>query len=235
VKAARQLVVDLKARPAPPPPPPPPAQEAPAQARPRAHSLPNPVYEQMRLQLFEQETVIASLQRQIDEASKERDRLDEIARGAPGLQAEYLNLNRDYDVLHRNYMELLSRRESMRIAAAADNDAEKVKTEIIDPPQVPQIPVAPKRALLLTMVLLAGLGSGLGLVILMLQFDRSFHTIEDLRELGLPVVGGISLLGAAVPMRRQLMSVTGFAMAMLLLWAVYSGLLYRLLHAPGAA
>ena len=237
VKAARQLVADLKARPAPPPPPQaqPPAQEPAAQARPRSRSMPNPVYEQMRLQLFEQETVIASLQRQIDEASQERDRLDEIARGAPGLQAEYLNLNRDYDVLHRNYMELLSRRESMRIAAAADNDAEKVKTEIIDPPQVPQIPVSPKRALLLTMVLLAGLGAGLGLVILMLQFDRSFHTIEDLRELGLPVVGGISMLGTAVPMRRQLMSVAGFAMAMLLLWAVYSGLLYRLLQTPGVA
>jgi uncharacterized protein involved in exopolysaccharide biosynthesis len=52
-------------------------------------------------------------------AQHERDWLDEIARSAPGLQAEYVNLNRDYDVLRRNYEELLGRRESMRIATAA--------------------------------------------------------------------------------------------------------------------
>ena len=233
VKAARQLVAELKSRPAPPAPAG--GQQAAGQSRAREHGMPNPVYEQMRMQLFEQETVVASLQRQIDDGTKERDRLEAIARGVPGLENEYLNLNRDYEVLHKNYMELLSRREAMRISAAADSDAEKVKTEIIDPPQVPQIPVAPKRALLLSLVLLAGLGSGIGLVILMLQFDRSYHTIEDLRDLGLPVVGGISMLGAAVPMRRQLLSVAGFAVAVLLLWAVYTGLLYRMLQTPGVA
>ena len=229
VKAARQLVAELKAR------PPPAAQEAEGQGGSRTRAMPNPVYDQMHMQLFEQETTIASLQRQIEEASKERDRLEEIARGAPGLQAEYTNLNRDYDVLHKNYIELLTRRESMRLATAADNDAEKVKVQIIDPPQVPQLPAAPKRAMLLSVVLLAGLGAGAGLVVLLLQFDRSFHSIEDLRDLGLPVVGGISLVAAAVPVRRQLLSVAGFAVAVLLLCAVYSGLLYRLLQTPGAA
>ena len=240
VKAARQLLADLKARPPPPPVQTPAqaqaaAQEQAALNRPHPRAIPNPVYEQMRMQLFEQETSIASLQRQIDEGSKERDRLDDIARGVPGLMAEYININRDYDVLHKNYMELLSRRESMRIAAAADSDAEKVKMQIIDPPQVPQIPAAPKRAMLLSFVLLAGLGCGFGLVILLLQFDRSFHTIEDLRELGLPVAGSFSMQGSAVPMQRQLLSVAGFAMAVLLLCAVYGGLLFRLLQTPGMA
>ena len=242
VIAARNLVAALKANPpAPPPSPPPPqqtqaaAQELAALQKPRVRSIPNPVYEQMRMQLFEQETVIASLQRQIADGSKERDRLEEIARGVPGLQAEFSNLNRDYDVLHRNYTELLSRREQMRIAAAADNDAEKVKMQIIDPPQVPQLPVAPKRVLLLSVVLVGGLGAGMVLAALLLQFDRSFHSIEDLRDLGLPVAGGISLLGVAVPMRRRLISAASFAMALLLLWAVYGGLLYRLLQTPGVA
>jgi len=200
-----------------------------------ARSIPNPVYEQMRMQLFEQETVVASLQRQIDDGTKERDRLETIAHNVPGLQAEYSNLNRDYDVLHQNYIELLSRRESMRISAAADSDAEKIKMQIIDPPQVPQIPVAPKRALLLSTVLVAGFSAGFGLAILLLQFDRSFHSIEDLRDLGLPVVGGISMLGMAVPMRRRVLSAASFAVAVLLLCAVYGGLIYRLLQTPGAA
>ncbi|MDR3415870.1 MAG: GNVR domain-containing protein, partial [Nevskia sp.] len=172
VIAARNQVAALKAAaPAQQSPASQAAQELAALPKPAARTVPNPVYEQMRMQLFEQETVIASLQRQIADGTKERDRLQEIAHNVPGLQAEYANLNRDYDVLHQNYTELLSRRESMRISAAADNDAEKIKMQIIDPPLVPQIPVAPKRALLLSAVLVAGVGAGLGLAILMLQFD----------------------------------------------------------------
>lgn len=239
VIAARNQVAALKAAAAAAPTPQSPAaqaaQELAALPKPAARTVPNPVYEQMRMQLFEQETVIASLQRQIADGTKERDRLQEIAHNVPGLQAEYANLNRDYDVLHQNYIELLSRRESMRISAAADSDAEKIKMQIIDPPQVPQIPVAPKRALLLSTVLIAGIGAGLGLAVLMLQFDRSFHSIEDLRDLGLPVVGGISMLGITVPMRRRVLSVASFVMAVLLLCAVYGGLIYRLLQTPGAA
>jgi polysaccharide chain length determinant protein (PEP-CTERM system associated) len=224
VIAALNLVTALKAAP----------PQSVATAQSPARSVPNPVYEQMRMQLFEQETVIASLQRQIDDASKERDRLQAIARGEPELQAEYINLNRDYDVLHQNYTELLSRRESMRIAAAADNNADKVKIQIIDPPQLPRIPVAPKRGLLITGVLLAGLGAGAGLAVLLMQFDKSFHSVEDLRVLGLPVVGGISLDGmVAVPLRRRLLAVASFAVAGLLLCAIYGGLFYRLLHTSG--
>jgi hypothetical protein len=189
----------------------------------------------MRMQLFDQEASIASLERQVADATKERDRLEEVARSMPGLQAEYMDLNRDYDVLHRNYSELLNRRESMRLAAAADNEADKMKTQIIDPPQVPQVPVAPRRVLLLSAVLAAGLGIGFGMAVLLLQFDRSFHSIEDLRELGLPVVGGISMLGVAVPMRQRLFALATFAMAVLLLCVVYGGLLYRQIYTPGLA
>jgi polysaccharide chain length determinant protein (PEP-CTERM system associated) len=227
VVTARNLVAALQAAP-------PPQTSAAVPGQP-ARSVPNPVHEQMRMQLFEQEMAIASLQRQIADANQERDRLEAIAHAEPGVQAEYTNLNRDYDVLHQNYTELLSRREAMRIATAAENDAEKVKVQIIDPPQVPQIPVAPKRVLLLSGVLLAGLGAGVGLAILLLQFDQSFHSVADLRALGLPVVGGISLEGMAVPLRRRLFSAASFAMAVLLLCAVYGALFYRLLQTPGVA
>ena len=201
----------------------------------RAQGMQNPVYQTIKAQLFDTELQLASLQRQKADGTKELDRLETVARGVPGVQAEFANLNRDYDVLHKNYLEMLSRRESMRISAAADSDADKVKLQLIDPPQVPQIPVAPKRVLLISVVLGAGIAAGLGLVGLLLQFDRSFHSIEDLRDLGLTVVGGISMLGVAVPMRRRLVSAASFAMAVLLLCAVYGGLLYRLLHIQGTA
>jgi polysaccharide chain length determinant protein (PEP-CTERM system associated) len=199
---------------------------------PRTRSAPNPVYEQLKVRLVETDGAVASLQRRLAEAIKDRDRLDDIARGAPGLQAEASNLNRDYDVLRKNYEELISRREAMRIAVAAEADADKIKMQIIDPPQVPRIPVAPKRSLLISGVLVAGIAGGLGLALLLVQFDRSFHTIDDLRELGLPVIGGISLLTVSAA-RTRVTALFTFGIAVLLLAALYGGLLYRFIMPTG--
>ncbi len=195
-----------------------------------SRSIPNPIAEKLRLQIFDLEAGIAALTQQIADKTAERDRLEAIARGAPGIQAQYIDMNRDYDVLRRNYQELLERREAMRIAAAADTDAEKVKLQVVDPPQVPQIPVAPKRLLLISLVLPLGLAGGVAAALVLQQFDTSFHTIEELRALGPQVVGAVSLVAARTPLSRRLVPVAGFTAALLLLGAVYGGLLLRLLH-----
>jgi uncharacterized protein involved in exopolysaccharide biosynthesis len=198
------------------------------------HEVPNPVYEQLKVRMFETESTLSSLQRQLAEATRERDRMAEMARSAPGLQAEYINLNRDYDVLESNYKGLLGRREEMRMAQAANASADKIKMQVIDPPQVPQNPVAPKRSLMLTAVLALGVAGGAAVAVLLVQFDQSFHTIDELRDLGFPVLGGISLLNTTVT-RGRLASAFAFGMALVLLGGLYLGLLYRLAHTPGIA
>ncbi len=230
VTAQKNLLESLKANP--------PAETGGARTAPPARTrvVSNPVHEQLKLQLFENEGQIASLQRQIADETRERDRLAVIARSAPGLVAEYTDLNRDYDVLRKNHEELTARREAMRISSAADNDAEKVKLNVVDPPQVPQIPVAPKRALLDSAVLLLGIAGGFGLVLVLQQFDSSFETTDELLKLELPVAGSISLIAAVVPLHRRLLGVGSLAVAVLLLCAVWGGLIVRILRAgTGAA
>ena len=195
---------------------------------PRNRSVPNPVFEQLKVRNIENDAVIASLQRQIQDATRERDRLEEIARGAPQLQADYANVNRDYEVLRRNYDDLLARRESMRISSAAEADGDKVKVQVIDPPQVPQNPVAPKRVLLISGVLAAGFAAGVGLALLLVQMDQSFHTVEDLRTMGFLVVGGVSFLGETVPFSRRALTVGVFVLAVSVPMILYTGLLMRL-------
>ncbi len=182
-----------------------------------AKSAPNPVYEQLKLRLVETDALIESLQRQIDDATHERDRLNGIAHGAPNLEARYINLNRDYDVLRKNYDELLARREGMRIATAAQVRASNVKMVIIDPPQVPQTPVAPARVLLSIGVLLAGLAAGIGVVGAMMTLDQSFHSVIELRAMGRPVIGAISLavLPPTLAMRLRHAAVFGSAIGLL--------------------
>lgn len=192
----------------------------------------NPVYQNLKLQMFQEDAMLNGLKRQLVSAVKQRDRLEAIARSAPGVQADYINLNRDYDIIRKNYDELLARREAMRIGAAADTKADKVKLRIIDPPQVPSVPVGPKRVLLLCAVLVLGLGGGCALAVLLVQFDRCFHTIEDLLDFGLPVAGAVSMVGGT-GLRRHLVPAATLASAVLVLVAVFGGLLYKTLHTTG--
>src|SRR5271165_3738088 len=192
-------------------------------------SVPNPVYDQLKISLIQADTQVASLTRQRDEAVKTQDRLEKISKEQPGLFAEYQNMDRDYTVLRRNYEELLGRLQSANIAQAADTQADKVKLQVIDPPEVPRIPAAPNRPLLVTGVLLGGLAVGLGMTVLFGQLDRSFSSVDELRTLGLPVLGGISVLGMA-PFRQRLMTALRFGVAVAVLMVVYGGLMVHILR-----
>jgi len=188
-------------------------------------SAPNPVFEQLKLRLIETDGLIDSLTRQIEDAQTERDRLLAIARGEPNLEARYLNLNRDYDVLRKNYDELLARREGMRIATAAQATSNNVKLVIIDPPQVPRVPVAPLRVPMALGVLVAGLLAGVGVVVAMITLDQSFHTIVDLRAMGRPVLGAISLAALQPTLATRLRSAAIFGSAIGGLVVVLGGVL----------
>jgi polysaccharide chain length determinant protein (PEP-CTERM system associated) len=187
------------------------------------------VYDQMKLKLVDAEASVASLQRQLDDATKERDSMDELAKQAPSVQAEFKALDRDYAVLKHNYDELLARREAAQLTQAAETQADKVKLTVVDPPQVPRIPVAPNRVLLVSAVMIAGVAAGFGITLLLSQFDRSFRTIDDLRAIGLPVLGGISTLGAAVSPRR-IAATFGFCVGFLALVILFGGVLAYVLR-----
>ncbi|MEA2788667.1 MAG: protein tyrosine kinase modulator [Acetobacteraceae bacterium] len=192
-------------------------------------SVPNAVYDQLKVKLIDADTSVISLQRQRDDAVRYRERLEKVQREQPGLIAEYQNMDRDYTVLRHNYDELLGRLQSANIAQAADTQADKVKLQVIDPPEIPRLPVAPNRMLLITGVLLGGLGSGAGLTVLFGQLDRSFSTVDDLRSLGLPVLGGISVLGL-IPFRQRLMTAVRFSAAVAVLVGIYGGLVVHILR-----
>lgn len=184
----------------------------------------NPVYEQLQLRLIDADAQIASLERQERDGQAEVTRLDALARSAPEIQAEYTNLDRDYTVLRRNYEELLTRRESLQIAGAARNSSDRIRLEIVDPPSLPTIPVSPNRPLLFAGVLVAGLGIGGAVAFLLVAFDTSFYTIQDLRGLGLPVLGGFS---SAKP-RRHGFGAAVFACGLILLFAGFGAVLLGL-------
>jgi polysaccharide chain length determinant protein (PEP-CTERM system associated) len=206
-------------------------------AGPTAQNIANPVYIEMAHQLSEKETKIASLRRRLVSAEEDRDKIEDEARRAPSVGAEYLNLDRDYEVVKKNYTELLARRESAQIAENADKKGDKIDIKTIDTPEVPSLPSSPNRPLFLSMVLVAGLGAGLGVAFVLSQIDSSYSTTTALQALGLPILGSISVINSFDRRPRHwFLSGKVFAAACMMLVVIYGGLLLAFIgaHHKGA-
>jgi uncharacterized protein involved in exopolysaccharide biosynthesis len=191
-------------------------------------TLANPAYEQEKMKQSVDGVLMTSLQQQLTQAQQKLAHMEQLARSAPEVQAQFENLDRGYNVLRKQYEELLSRRESSTITAAADTGADRVRLRVIDPPQTPIDPVAPNRLLLDSGVLVAGFGAAIGLAFLLSQTDQSVIDIAQLREFGIPVLGGLSIFHA-VRRRRTYVQGMSIATALFILIVLYGGLMIHYL------
>ena len=185
----------------------------------------NSVYDQIKVRLVDAEAAVAAVQRRLDEAQSDQERIEKVAASAPGVLVQAQDLDRDYSVLKRNYQELVARREATQIANAADTKTEKIQFRIVDPPQVPILPAAPNRPMLVSMVLLFGIAGGIAVPLALTQIDRSFATIGQLRNLGLPILGSVSRLSLGAARRRAMIQLAGVCASAFLLIAVYGTLI----------
>jgi polysaccharide chain length determinant protein (PEP-CTERM system associated) len=182
----------------------------------------NPIYSDLTLRLSNKEVDLASLRRRLAAAGQDRDAIEDEARRAPGIEAEYLNLNRDYNLIKSNYEALLARRESAEISENADRRGDQVTIKTIDPPEVPLLPSGPNRPLYLSMALIAGIGTGTLGAFMLGQMDDSFATTTALERLGLPVLGSIRQSERPGFRRRyRLMGTKAFVSICLMLLVAY--------------
>ncbi|MFZ5609469.1 MAG: XrtA system polysaccharide chain length determinant [Pseudomonadota bacterium] len=155
----------------------------------------SPLYEEIRLKLVDVETNLASLQGRRAKLERQVNDLLAQAQTVPEIEAEMLRLDRDYNIVKRKYEQLLASREEARIIQDVDTKTEKVNFRIIDPPEVPRVPVAPKRERLLTLVLVLGLAAGGGTAFLLSQLRTTYFSARSLREaFALPVLGTVSAI-----------------------------------------
>jgi len=160
----------------------------------------SPVYQSIQLELNRADVDIADLRTQLAEHEEKARQLRQLLNTAPQVEAEYAQLNRDYDVNKAQYTALLSSFEKARLGERADS-AGSVKFQVVEPPMVSNSPVWPRRTLYLAAVLLAALALGTG----------GANRLDRIR----PLVGSASALarvtgapvlaefGSAFPERRK--------------------------------
>ncbi|MBS0354181.1 MAG: chain length-determining protein [Proteobacteria bacterium] len=164
----------------------------------------NPVYQQLKMSLAEAEANVASLKARVAEYESRVQALTASSRMLPQLEAEFTQLNRDYDINKRNYDALVARRESAAMAVEMGATSGVADFRLIDPPTVPSKPTAPNRLLLMPAGGGAALLLGAVVTFLMSQIRPTFADSSALREVtGLAVLGSVSRLADSEFLRKQ--------------------------------
>jgi polysaccharide chain length determinant protein (PEP-CTERM system associated) len=172
--------------------------------------------------------LLAETQRQIGELNQ---RINAIPNAEVGLQA----LDREYQTKKLNHDNLLLQQQKIVVGADAAREQQGGGIQVVDPANLPEKPVAPKRFALTAGGF--GLGFALGLILaLAFEIRRLFtiQTTEDAKHYtGLPVLASIPELmtpseALAIPRRQKLALAAGLAAAVIAVPAL--AFILRLTH-----
>lgn len=184
----------------------------------------NPMYSSLRAMQAERQATASALGARKAQLDGEIGRILSLQQANPEFTAEQTAIDRDYLALKTQYDKLLADREDIRLRGQVQTQTDAVRFNVIDPPSTPRVPSAPNRPLLLTLVLLAAIGGGIGAGFAFGQVKTTYPTAQRLEKAsGLPVIGSITEVVRAperILRRKRRMQFAGGAAALVGLWAV---------------
>jgi polysaccharide chain length determinant protein (PEP-CTERM system associated) len=181
----------------------------------------NPVYQAVQIALNEAEVEIATLRTDIEDRVRRVANLQGLIDEVPEVEAQLARLNRDYDVIYEQYVELVRSRETQGLTRQA-GDIDQVDFRMINPPLASIDPVAPPRIILYTLILLGGLAAGGLLCYVLAQLWPVFTDSPTLRSVtGLPVLGAVTDGWTERLRRERAKAVSAYATALMTLVGVF--------------
>ncbi|MSN27138.1 MAG: chain-length determining protein [Geobacter sp.] len=109
----------------------------------------------------------------------------------PAAKATLDSLEREKNSQKNLYEALLARQGQSEVSKQMEVQDKSTVFRVVDPAVLPYRPVGPDRARIILMGILAGIGGGLGLVLLKDQMDGSIKNIDMAKQLGFPVLAVI--------------------------------------------
>jgi polysaccharide chain length determinant protein (PEP-CTERM system associated) len=182
----------------------------------------SPMLQQLNVSLSQAEARVASMRARVAEYENRVARLRNQSTTAPEIEAQFAQLNRDYNVNRENYQKLVERRESARLSGDLSSATDMLQFRVIDPPTVPNHPSGPNRLRLFSLVFAGALVAGLAVAFLMSQLRPTFLSQSTLRDVtGLPVLGSIGMNWTPEQTVKRKRRLVALASSVLLLFGAY--------------
>jgi polysaccharide chain length determinant protein (PEP-CTERM system associated) len=191
----------------------------------------NPVYQKIKISLAEAEAQVAALRARVNDQQGRLDELRNAAIKVPKVEAELAQLNRDYDIVRKNYEQLVARRESAAISGKVDESSQLAVFKVVEPPRVAAKPSFPNRVTLIPLLLAAALGAGVVVAGGIAQLVPTFDDLRSLREVSKrPVLGTVSVVAGPSATHRLVGERLAFTLGaaglavLHIAWLLWSGL-----------
>jgi polysaccharide chain length determinant protein (PEP-CTERM system associated) len=187
----------------------------------------NPLLGNLQAIYSEAEASVAELTARVAEYERREQELASLVTKIPEVEAQLKQLDRDYEVVKNQHTQLLQRRESAQISQDVEDNASDVTFRVVDPPFVPREPSEPNKVLYNAAVLIAALGAGGGVALLISLLNP---IVVDARMLatatGLPLLGVVTNNKGRRELRRERWSFAVFVLAAAMLVASYGALMF---------
>ena len=143
-------------------------------------------------------TDVALQSQRLHDAQTVLDNSMKMSSKAIEINAQFSNLDRDYDLVHKTYQDLLARRESAKLSQSVNDEQSSINVRIVEPPKKAPFPVSPNRPLLnsaaFLIALLAGIATAFGLS---MNAGRFFSKEQLVDDFDYPIIGVVGRLARA--------------------------------------
>jgi polysaccharide chain length determinant protein (PEP-CTERM system associated) len=182
----------------------------------------NPVYVNLQSKLEDAETNVALQRLRLEQATANEQKARTDMAQAVTVSRQYADLDRDYEVIHKNYLDLVARREAAKLSRAVGDQESDTVFRVIEPPQLPDVPVSPNRLLLNSFVLILGILSGAALTFVLHINQGSFAVSDQLSEaFDMPILGTVSHVNAVSHQLQVRKAITAMAISLAAMMAIY--------------
>lgn len=192
------------------------------QIRKEQESMPNLNIKDAEINMRLAESEAARMQKQLDMTNAQIADLEARINAVPEAEVALQGINREYETKKVAYDDLLKRQATANIGSAIQINAQGETIQVIDPANLAQTHVAPKRLMLILMGL--GLGLGVGLVFAAAREVPRLLTIQTVDDAAhytnLPVLVSVPELktpqeATSVPRRRLMLLAAGIVITIM--------------------
>ncbi|MEW5773564.1 MAG: hypothetical protein AB1916_08565 [Thermodesulfobacteriota bacterium] len=192
----------------------------------------NPAYISLTTQLAQARLEIVAKQDMLDTLAAKYEETRRRIEETPGVEQEFIDLQRRYDTLKASLRDLSTRMQSAKEAMDLEQQDLGEKITVLETPVIPERPFKPDRTLLFLLSLVLASGAGLLAGFAVESFDPTVHGPHEATLMtGLPLLGVIPSLEtaserAARLKRRRVSLVAGLGVLVVTLavWTLFTPL-----------
>lgn len=168
-------------------------------------SIMNPVYQQLKEELFRAESDIDSLKAKIQSLTLRNKKLEMELKNIPEDKKMLFDMERERDTYAKIYNELVAKLGQAEVSEQMEVQDKGASFRVVDAAILPQRPVSPDRVKLILFGIAAGIASGFGAVLLREYLDNSIRDIDTLKsQIGLQVLAIVPQIVVEEDIKRQI-------------------------------